>query len=332
MRLSGLGNGGRWPVTVTEDLDREVREGLRALLASTVSRLGMMSASAGDSMIWDVKEGSPASEAILMTRGTWDWVVAGLSDAGGADPVLTVAGGFLREAADGLALAGHIQTLTPEARVAGLGPVVRTAAEKLVTTAWLLDTESPEGRLARVVLMELDGIQWQMRYLEDAGEDQAHEELQAEHDGIVQAVEDVLGAKAVRRGSGKRVIRVAGEQLPTKTTLFNHVLSGDELNRGRAMYGEHSVFAHPTGYRQAVFSEPLRGVEGTQIVYATRSNVHDEGRLVEPALLALAHAMASVGNYIGQNLRPAATDLLSSAAELWQEWCMANGCAPLRPM
>lgn len=318
-------------MTVTEDLDREVRKGLRALLASTFSRLGMVSASAGDSMTWDVNEGSPASAAILMTRGTWDWTVAGLNDAGGADPVLTVAGGFLREAADGLALAGHIQTLTAEARVAGLGSVVRTATEKLVTAAWLLDTGSPESRLARAVLIELDGIQWQMRYLEDAGEYQAHEELQAEHDGIVQAVDDVLGAKAVKRGSGKKVIRVAGEQLPTKTALFNHVLSGDEMNRGRAMYGEHSIFAHPTGYRQAVFSEPLRGVEGTQIVYANRSNVHDEGRLFEPALLALAHAMTSVGDYIGQNLRPAATDLLTSVADLWQEWCTANGCAPLRP-
>lgn len=311
---------------VAEDFDAEVRRELCGLLASTVPRLGLVGTSEGGQMAWDVTKGSPASDAVLVAQGTWDWVVAALNDAGGVDLVLTVAGGFLREGVEGLALVGHIQTLRVEARLAGLGPVVRAAAEKLVTAAWIVDAESPEARLARAVLVELDGIQWQLRYLADAGEEQMHDELQADHDGIVQAVKDLLGPEAVKRGSAGTVVRVVGEQLPTKTGLFNYVLSGAEKNRGRAMYGEHSVFAHPTGYLRVVYAEPLRGVEGTQLLYAPRSTVHDEGRLIEGALIAFAHATANFGYYIGCDLRPAVTDLITSAVALWERWCTANGC------
>ena len=308
-------------MAVSESFDREVRLHLAELLGKARSCLQLPDE--WDAEPWTPAKGSAAAEALLLTGLPFSMtpILAGL------DLALTCARGFLSEAADGLVVAGHIQTLPTRHRIAALGPVARTAAEKAAAVSWLFDAKTADRRLARAALLELDGIQWQMRYLHDSGHDQLGDHLRREYELLIDAVNRSFDKRAVRFGSGRQIRNVDNQRLPSKTELFQLVLS-DEAD-GRSAYGELSAFSHPTGHLQALSSSTW-SYQGTQLVYEPASTVHDEGRLLEPSLYAFASAGAAVGEYIGQDMRRHMASFLRDIAKAWRHWCTRNACAPVQ--
>lgn len=239
---------------VPASFDREVRDDLRALLESARRRLKLADEWDGDA--WQPAATSPAADAVLLTELPFS-----MSPilAEGLDLALTMARSFLTEAADGLVVAGQLQTLDAGRRIASFGPVVRTSAEKSAAVYWMFDTDKPDQRLARAVLLDCDGLEWQVRYLQRSGQDDLVEQLRHEHGLLIRSASQALGRRAVKTGSGNRVVRVANETLPTKTEMFEKALSRE--NTGRAAYNELSVYAHPTGHRQSGASD-MSGVSG----------------------------------------------------------------------
>jgi hypothetical protein len=300
-------------MTVTEAFDRAIRARIRELLHSL---LGILPPDSGEEdRGLTVADGAPAEQALLCTGGLWQWVVAGLGEAGGADPVLSRCLPLLYESIDGMALAGDLQVRPVRERIAGFGPVVRVATESAVTAAWLVKPDTPEERLARAGIVELKGVESQIAYLAD--EAGRRIELEQELRGIAGELDKLLGAGAVRWSASGKVTHVFNQHYPKMMERYEAVFNEHEGMSGRAAYVEQSLFSHPVGYRDAVFSEPLSESRGTRVVHTPRSTVHDEGRLAGPALMALGIASAEIGKYVGVDLWPAVRDVTLEVAAAW---------------
>lgn len=309
-------------MTVTAEFDLEIRDTIRELLGSLTGLLPPDGDE--DDRALTVAASAPAQQALLCTAGVWHWVVAGLGEGGGADPVLSRCVPLLHESLDGMALAGDLQTRPVRERIAGFGPVVRVATESAVTATWLVKPDTPEQRLARAGIVELKGVESQIASLAE-GEGRRIE-LEQELRGIAGELDRLLGAGAVRWNPNGKVTHVADQHYPKMMERYEEAFEGSDGMSGSTAYIEQSLFSHPIGYRDVVFSEPLSESRGTRVVHTPRSTVHDEGRLAGPGMMALGIATAEAGKYIGLELWPSVREVIMELADTWDRWCRENGC------
>lgn len=304
-------------MAVSEDFDTRIRQQLSELLRAARHHI-LLSAEHQESG-WHPREGSEAQSEPGIDLDLWHIVVA-LSDEG-VDLPLTVARALLSEAADQLAGLADLQVAEHYLRFASTGPLARASAERSFTVCWIFSASTRQERVARSLIFELSGMDRLLAY-PNATADRDTEPLRRTKEALVNAATSIFGETPVVFDKRGNVLEVFGERLPSRNALFKASYTSDPL-AGAGSYGELSVLTHPTGHARAESAERWL-VQSRQIVYVPRSSVHDEGRLLEPAVLGLALGGARVGAYLGLETRLA--EWAESIADTWVMWCRENGC------
>jgi hypothetical protein len=305
-------------VTVSTDFDTGVRDAL-AVAYQRVHRIVFPDDSLVSPAPWTAAPGSEAEAAPLIELPQ-RWI----TQASPIDLPLSIAHGFMAEAADQIATIGTLQSAPESVRFATIGPLARAASERAATVRWLFDRAlTVDQRLARALVLELHGSERLLSFLR-SNPRQTPEFLERLIDEMASIAEARFGVGQVARNKKGGVLAVTGERLPSKTDLFRSGSAGTP-EWGAACYGELSVFTHPTSESRAFLSNEYMVAE-RQLIFAPRSSVHDEGRLMEPCLLILSEACVLVFAYLGRDLITEVREWNLSAVQLWQSWCTENGC------
>jgi hypothetical protein len=299
--------------SITPEFDDRVRADLSAAYrrAPAILELGVLDRSRG---VWRIGRGSPAEREPLIETRLFMYLAAEIE--GGTNLPLSQARSLLADAA---AAFGALGLVTREGdvalRFASIAPLARSIAERASTVAWVLTGGSGKQRLQRALLVEIRGLEFLLAYLPEVRVDRDSSDLEHARQRLLEIADvDADGFVLDRRGS---VLTIGAETRPTLTSL----VSGATVP---SAYAELSVHAHPTGYLHVASTEWSSGGSG-QVWFERKSTVHDEGRLCESAVLAFERAVVGVADHIGCDSRPA-YEWVARIADLWQQWCRANGC------
>lgn len=303
-------------MAISDSRDRELRSQLAVLYRQAPQLVAMDTDPSAP--VWRVPPGSvAASERGIDTR-LMAYAIAELSTETGMHLPLTQARALLDDAARCfVALASLTESADVGVRRAAIGPLARSAAEKAATVLWVLKGSGREERLGRALLVELDGIAWLRTYYEHAQtQPPTTPRLDAARTRLLEIADDECGGhKLDKRG---RVIAVGDQRLPSFTARVGAVTADDS-------YAEQSVYTHPTGHFLGVSSRESVARDGLS-TFTPQSTLHDEGRLCEPAALALLLAMMEVASLLAPIPASIAPDWSTGVLNAWQTWCRENGC------
>jgi hypothetical protein len=299
--------------------DRRLRTELAALYRQAVEVVDF-----GQEWPWTPSKESVAANEPRLVTGLQAFLVAEIAEGNGLNLPLTQARSLLREAAGCFEVLAALTVMeSPVARLASVGPVARSAAEKSSTARWVLAGESPfvdpsdrTGRLTRALIVEISGIEQLLRFFPEIAREDTQEFLQAARTKLLTLAEVECGPVEVTKKQSLRSI--AGVSLPSLTQRVS-------LASGNQFYAEQSAGTHPTGHSAVLTSHSSWAGDGI-VYYETRSTVHGESRLVEPAVMAFCAGLARVGQLIEPLEAWSVERWAIELADKWTEWCVANGC------
>jgi hypothetical protein len=298
-------------------IDAELDAKIRARVAELYLQAPTVAFPEGPLTGWEPASDSPAARAQGILLPSFIGTIEG-SD-GGVDLALSVAHGFLREAASQIATVSMLTLAPPPIRWGTIGPIARPAAERGATVRWLLSAPTDSQRLAWALLIELRDGDNHLKWL---GEDASLEHWMPE---LVAVAADVLGVTVETDNRG-RTISVAGERMPALTELIRGASSlGDPDDQS---YAELSIFTHPTGLLARAFNTGGHYVEHRQLMFEPDASLHAEARLMEDCTVAFAQATLLAHTYLGheERAKTALIEWMQAITSAWIEWCTANGC------
>lgn len=315
-------------LAVSEEFDHGIRERLTEQYRRAGEFLRLGAPYADGYWTWNVAAGSDAwhdGTIALRLRHTFiaelEFTSVGdhprLSTSGVRLPVSQVRELLVLAAGGVHAIAGlNSQSSSKDevVRRASIGAVARSSLEHSASAIWVLRGEGRDGRLARALLLEITGIEQLLKYLGAARSTGEIGDLLTARDAYVKVAKEELGVVV----DLERVPKLDGMQVPKKTELIEEAIGGNP-------YPELSSFAHPNPFHGSTLESTSGGRDG-QFMTVGGSTIHTESRLVEPTLVAFAHALVLVGRYVGSSEAVDIRAWLESCVGIWNEWCDRNGC------
>lgn len=261
------------------DFDARIRNAVAELLLQSpdMARLGAEPAAP---WLWTVTpEAAARRERISLPfhpYGLNDWLHG--EDSPGTNLPLSQARVLVADAAGALAAIGHLATTQdPQTRRAGIGPLARACAERASTVCWVLANDDEDERLKRSLLVELDGVNRLLNLLPHTRRTGDVTDVEQARTAFLRVAEERFGSCET---SDRGVTSIDGLRVPSLTKRVTDATSAQG-------YAELNVFTHPTGHAVAAHTQTA-AVEFGQVAWVPVSTLHEEGRLIEPAVLAFA--------------------------------------------
>jgi hypothetical protein len=209
-------------------------------------------------------------------------------------------------------------------RITILAPLLRSATEESLRTAWLLEEEDPKIRLARGLLTEMEGCWEKLRYFEEVDHGlTASTKTYLRH--LQEKCEEIFPTSFKYPKDNAKIVGLMNQSYPNMTQLYIEKLPqmNKELKSSdrSGVYGETSSSAHATA--GLADGRPGSFISG-QFVFDDNSNLHDEGRIIGPACLAFAQSTNMMHSYLG--VQSNAQSWIYSISDNLSEWCSLNGC------